>query len=115
MSSTTSMTPRRAPTKRGISGSLLPDAVIFLGTDGTERWTLEAFHAFARPYFAKHKAWAFHATRRSIDVAEGGRFAYFDEDLATEKLGPARGSRGPRPPSGRVEDRAIQPDDGDPE
>ena len=33
-----------------------PDAV-FLGTDGTERWTLAEFRKFAHPYFAKGKAW----------------------------------------------------------
>jgi hypothetical protein len=65
---------------------------VFLGTDGKERWDVPAFRAFAGPYFAKGKAWSFHATRRAITIADGGQVAYFDEDLATEKLGPARGS-----------------------
>jgi hypothetical protein len=72
-------------------GHFTSDAV-FLGTDATERWDLTAFRAFARPHFAKGKAWSFHAIRRAITVTDDGRFAYFDEDLATEKLGPARGS-----------------------
>jgi hypothetical protein len=62
----------------------------FLGTDATERWDAAAFRAFAHPYFARGKAWAFHATRRAI-VLRGGT-AWFDEDLATDTLGPARGS-----------------------
>jgi hypothetical protein len=65
---------------------------VFLGTDATERWDLAAFRAFAHPHFAAGKAWSFHAVRRAIAVSDDGRFAYFDEDLATEKLGPVRGS-----------------------
>jgi hypothetical protein len=68
------------------------DDSVFLGTDATERWDLPAFRAFAHPHFATGKAWSFHAVRRAITIADDGRFAYFDEDLATEKLGPARGS-----------------------
>ncbi len=68
------------------------DETVFLGTDATERWDLAAFRAFAHPHFASGKAWSFHAVRRAITIADDGRFAYFDEDLATEKLGPARGS-----------------------
>jgi ketosteroid isomerase-like protein len=65
---------------------------VFLGTDATERWDVAAFRAFAHPHFAAGKAWSFHATRRAITVSGDGHFGYFDEDLATEKLGPARGS-----------------------
>lgn len=63
---------------------------VFLGTDGTERWTVPEFLAYARPRFAKGKAWSFHATHREITMR--GDVAWFDEDLATERLGPARGS-----------------------
>jgi hypothetical protein len=70
----------------------LVDASVFLGTDATERWDKAAFLEFARPYFAKGKAWSFRATRRAVDVDPRGDVAWFDEDLATEKLGPCRGS-----------------------
>lgn len=70
----------------------LADDSVFLGTDITERWEKKAFRAYAHPYFAKGKAWNFHAVRRAIVVAPGGGAAWFDEDLGTEKLGPARGS-----------------------
>ena len=70
----------------------LSDDAVFLGTDATERWDVASFRAFAHPHFASGKAWSFHAVRRAITVSEDGRFAYFDEDLATEKLGPTRGS-----------------------
>jgi uncharacterized protein (TIGR02246 family) len=63
---------------------------VFLGTDGKERWTVPAFRAYAHPHFAKGKAWAFHATRREITFV--GDAAWFDEDLETPNLGPARGT-----------------------
>ena len=63
---------------------------VFLGTDATERWTVPQFRAYAHPHFAKGKAWAFAATRREITFVNG--VAWFDEDLDTANLGPARGS-----------------------
>jgi plastocyanin len=70
----------------------LSEDAVFLGTDATERWDKKAFRAYAHPHFAKGKAWSFHAVRRAIVIAPAGDFAWFDEDLATERLGPARGS-----------------------
>lgn len=79
-------------------GHFAPEGV-FLGTDATERWDVEAFRKYAHPHFARGKAWAFRATRRAIAVDRGGAVAWFDEDLETAGLGPARGSgvlvRGP--------------------
>src|SRR5687767_5701752 len=72
-------------------GHLAEDAV-FLGTDATERWSKKAFAEYAKPIFAKGKAWSFTATRRAIVVAPSNTLAWFDEDLHTEGLGPARGS-----------------------
>jgi len=74
---------------------------VFLGTDATERWDVEAFRRYAHPHFARGKAWSFRAARRAITVvsgvpgvpgAPGGAVAWFDEDLETANLGPARGS-----------------------
>lgn len=65
---------------------------VFLGTDGTERWDVAAFRAYAHPHFAKGKAWSFRAKRRSITISPSGEYAWFDEDLDTPNLGPARGS-----------------------
>lgn len=72
-------------------GHLTREAV-FLGTDATERWDREAFRVYAHPYFARGKAWSFRSVRRAIWIDPGGKVAWFDEELATEKLGPARGS-----------------------
>ncbi len=70
--------------------SLFAEGGVFLGTDGKERWTVPEFRAYAHPRFATGKAWTFRATRRDLSVR--GDVAWFDEDLATERLGPARGS-----------------------
>ena len=70
----------------------LAEESIFLGTDATERWTKKAFRAYAHPHFAKGKAWRFRSIRRAVAFAPAGDAAWFDEDLETEKLGPARGS-----------------------
>lgn len=70
----------------------MTDDAVFLGTDATERWGKRAFRAYAHPHFAKGKAWRFRATRRDVTVATGAVLAWFDEDLATPNLGPARGS-----------------------
>lgn len=71
---------------------LMADDVVFLGTDATERWGKAAFRDYAHPHFAKGKAWRFRAVRRAVLLSADGELAWFDEDLATEKLGPVRGS-----------------------
>lgn len=69
-----------------------PNAV-FLGTDATERWTLEEFKAFAHPYFAKGKAWTYTPVKgqRHVVIEHEG-VAWFDEQLDNAKLGRCRGS-----------------------
>ena len=81
--------PRRAPTRSATSRTLRP-AGVFLGTDARERWDVASFRAYAHPYFARGKAWSFRGMRRRV-VARGD-VAWFEEDLETQNLGPARGS-----------------------
>jgi ketosteroid isomerase-like protein len=69
--------------------SLFTEHGVFLGTDATERWDVAAFRAYAHPHFAEGHGWVMHATRRDIVVR--GDVAWFDEDLDTRNLGPARG------------------------
>lgn len=71
---------------------LFADDAVFLGTDASERWTKAAFRRYAKPHFAKGKAWTFRAVKRSVALSPDGATAWFDEELWTEKLGPARGS-----------------------
>jgi uncharacterized protein (TIGR02246 family) len=65
---------------------------VFMGTDATERWTRDEFYRYAKPYFDKGKAWSFKPVKRNITIAPDGKVAWFDEDLDTPNLGPARGS-----------------------
>ncbi len=65
---------------------------IFMGTDATERWTRDEFRKWAKPYFAKGKAWTFKSVRRGVNFSKEGNVAWFDEDLQTVNLGPCRGS-----------------------
>jgi len=69
--------------------ALMADDAIFMGTDPTENWQLDAFRTFAKPYFDKGKAWNFTAVERHIYV--DGNIAWFDELLNTQ-MGICRGS-----------------------
>lgn len=68
-----------------------PDAV-FMGTDPTERWSVEQFRAYAKPAFEKGKGWTYHPSERAVRVADGERVAWFDEMLDHAKYGRCRGS-----------------------
>jgi ketosteroid isomerase-like protein len=70
----------------------LREGAVFLGTDASERWDKAAFRTWARPFFERGRAWTFRALRRTVAFAPGGQVAWFDEDLDTPNLGPARGS-----------------------
>lgn len=65
---------------------------VFLGTDATERWSVEEFRRYAHPYFAQGKAWSFRLVERHVVFSPDGSVAWFDEKLETPNLGPARGS-----------------------
>jgi len=73
-------------------GHFAPEGV-FLGTDATERWTVEEFRAYARPYFSQGRGWTYTVRTREVDVLPGdGSVAFFDEILWNEKWGVCRGS-----------------------
>lgn len=71
--------------------SLMTDAAVFIGTDATENWQLEAFKQFSKPYFDKGKAWSFQAVERNVYLDKTGQLAWFDELLDTW-MGICRGS-----------------------
>lgn len=64
---------------------------VFLGTAPGERWEKAEFESFCKPYFDKGKAWDFIPSNRNWNFADKGKFAFFDEDLATWMEG-CRGS-----------------------
>src|SRR5262245_50400204 len=66
-----------------------PDA-IFLGTDATERWTLEDFKTYAQARFDKGQGWTYKSTYRSVYVSADRTVAWFDELLSNEKYGVCR-------------------------
>ena len=65
---------------------------VFIGTDKTERWTVEAFKAFAEPYFSQGRGWTYISQARHISVSDDGNTAWFDEALHNENYGNTRGS-----------------------
>jgi len=64
----------------------------FLGTDGTERWTLEQFKDYTRPRFAEGKGWTYTSRNRHAFFSDDGRVCWFDELLDNAKYGECRGS-----------------------
>jgi hypothetical protein len=67
---------------------------VFIGTDSSERWTLDEFRAYAEPYFSKGKGWTYvpRAGRRHVDFSADGNVAWFDEILDNAKYGECRGT-----------------------
>jgi hypothetical protein len=57
---------------------------VFIGTDATENWQLDAFKAFSKPYFDKGKAWDFTSLQRNIYFDKSQNTAWFDELLDTQ-------------------------------
>lgn len=57
---------------------------VFIGTDATENWQLDAFKAFSKPYFDKGKAWNFTLLQRNIYFDKSQNTVWFDELLDTQ-------------------------------
>lgn len=57
---------------------------VFIGTDATENWQLDAFKTFSKPYFDKGKAWNFTSLLRNIYFDKSQNTAWFDELLDTQ-------------------------------
>jgi len=72
--------------------SLFAEDAVFIGTDATERWSVEEFKTFAEPYFSKGRGWTYTKTQRHVDIAVNGETAWFDEMLWNEKYGTCRGT-----------------------
>ncbi len=73
---------------------LFADDGVFLGTDGSERWTKEQFRAYAKPYFSQGRGWTYlpRPNARFITISTDGSVAWFDEMLDNAKYGECRGS-----------------------
>lgn len=66
----------------------------FIGTDATEHWGLEAFKAYAMPFFSQGRGWTYLPSERVITVADVPCrcVAWFDEQLDHASYGRLRGS-----------------------
>ena len=63
---------------------------VFLGTDKTERWTIQEFKSYAEPAFADGHGWTYKVIERNLEGS--GNTRWFDEILFNEKLGHCRGT-----------------------
>ncbi|MCB1692949.1 MAG: nuclear transport factor 2 family protein [Pseudomonadales bacterium] len=64
---------------------------VFLGTDASERWDVEAFKRYAKPAFDAGRGWRYKPRERHVTISEDGRYAWFDEVLVNSSLGLCRG------------------------
>lgn len=71
---------------------LFTDDAYFLGTDATERWTLEEFRAYATPFFEKGKGWSYTPRLRHVHLERDAPIAWFDEIVTNAKYGDCRGT-----------------------
>jgi ketosteroid isomerase-like protein len=71
--------------------TLMTEDVVFLGTDGSERWQGAAFRDFAQPRFAQG-GWRYVPQSRNINLNTRGDVAWFDEALENDGLGKCRSS-----------------------
>jgi hypothetical protein len=72
--------------------SLFAEAAVFLGTDATERWSVDEFKDFAEPYFAAGRGWTYTKKDRHIFISADGATAWFDELLWNDTYGTCRGT-----------------------
>ena len=63
---------------------------VFLGTDKTERWTMQEFKSYAQPAFADGHGWTYKVIERNWEGE--GNTLWFDEILFNKKLGHCRGT-----------------------
>ncbi len=65
---------------------------VFLGTDATERWTIDEFRAYAEPHFSAGRGWTYTPRDRHVFIDATGTTAWFDERLDNENYGEVRGT-----------------------
>lgn len=80
----------------------MTDDAVFIGTDASERWTVDEFREYAAPYFGRpaeagqpgpyRPAWVYTPRERTVAFDDAGRVAWFDELLDSQSYGTARGT-----------------------
>ncbi len=64
----------------------------FLGTDASERWSIDEFKAYADKPFSEGRGWRYEVVRRQLLPTSSPHVYGFDEVLNNAKLGLCRGS-----------------------
>ncbi len=64
----------------------------FLGTDASERWSVEEFKAYAKPSFDRGRGWTYEVLTRNLETSEGSNTVWFDEILMNAGFGRCRGT-----------------------
>ena len=74
--------------------SLFTEDASYLGTDVSERWSIEAFEAYAAPYFEQGRGWTYTPLERNLTLAPHPCrcVVWFDEVLDNAAYGTARGT-----------------------
>ena len=70
----------------------LSSSMVFLGTAPGERWQAGEWRDFVHSYFSRGKGWSYEPSGRSVDFAEDGLTAWFDETVDNEHFGACRGT-----------------------
>lgn len=79
--------------------ALYTDDAVFIGTDASERWSLDQFKAYTKPHFDKGKkdgkgGWTYTPRdgARNVTIDPSGTVAFFDELLDNDNYGTTRGT-----------------------
>jgi ketosteroid isomerase-like protein len=70
---------------------LFTNDAVFIGTDATERWTIDDFKTYAMKYFEQGAGWTYIPQHANRHITVHGNIAWFDELLENEKYGVCRG------------------------
>ena len=62
----------------------------FLGTDASERWSVDEFREYAKPSFDAGRGWTYRMVDRNVRIS--GDTAWFDERLSSDRFGRCRGT-----------------------
>lgn len=71
---------------------LLTEDAVFLGTDGSERWTKSNFKKYVKPHFDKGNGWEYRVVSRNITTVKEESIYFFDEILMNDFYGKCRGT-----------------------
>lgn len=68
----------------------------FIGTDATERWTIEQFQKYALPFMSQGQGWTYRPQQRHVTFLASSNnppeVAWFDEILESDRFGVVRSS-----------------------